>query len=97
MGKAGIASLDFPSLDLAIKITPNASKCWQMHAVRFMAESRTQVFEIPPELAYGAAGFPPVIPPSATVTVEILLRDFGPATESQREIEMQRGSDESQQ
>ena len=32
MGKSAIESSDFPSLDLAIKITPNVSKWRQMYA-----------------------------------------------------------------
>ena len=32
MGKSAIESIDFPSQDLAIKITPNASKWRQLYA-----------------------------------------------------------------
>jgi FKBP-type peptidyl-prolyl cis-trans isomerase FkpA len=47
---------------------------WQQ-AVPLMSEGDVYEFLIPPELAYGAEGSPPVIPPNATLRFEVgLLR-----------------------
>ena len=45
---------------------------WQMTLTQMKAGERRRVV-IPPDLAYGAAGSPPVIPPNATLTFDIIL------------------------
>ena len=53
----------------------NVIKGWDQGLVG-MKEGETQTLTIPPELAYGAAGSPPKIPPNATLTFEVKLVDI---------------------
>jgi FKBP-type peptidyl-prolyl cis-trans isomerase FkpA len=50
-------------------------KGWD-EGVNGMKIGETRVLTIPPELGYGAAGYPPVIPQNATLTFEVTLRDI---------------------
>ena len=45
---------------------------WQMALTQMKVGERRRVV-IPPDLAYGSAGSPPVIPPNATLTFDIIL------------------------
>lgn len=45
---------------------------WQMTLTQMKAGERRRVV-IPPDLAYGVAGSPPVIPPNSTLTFDIIL------------------------
>jgi FKBP-type peptidyl-prolyl cis-trans isomerase len=38
-----------------------------------MREGGTRELTVPPDLAYGPDGYPPVIPPDATLTFEIRM------------------------
>ena len=51
-------------------------KGWDQ-GVAGMKIGETRKLTIPPDLAYGARGFPPVIPPNSTLVLEIELLSIG--------------------
>jgi len=50
-------------------------KCWDL-AVMKMSVGEKATLTCPPDYAYGPNGYPPVIPPNATLTFEVELIDF---------------------
>ena len=50
-------------------------KCWEEGFVGLAKGSKAK-FICPPDYAYGANGYPPVIPPNATLAFEVELLDF---------------------
>jgi len=53
-------------------------KCWE-EGVATMKKGERAVFTCQPEVAYGARGAPPKIPPNAVLRFDVELLDFGPA------------------
>ncbi|CAK9297349.1 unnamed protein product [Gordionus sp. m RMFG-2023] len=49
-----------------------AIKGWDIE-LEGMCENDKKIFSLPPELAYGERGYPPVIPPNATLHFDIQL------------------------
>lgn len=45
-------------------------------AITQMRKGGKAIITCPPEYAYGAEGYPPVIPKNATLTFEVTLIDF---------------------
>ncbi len=50
-----------------------------IEGIALMRKGETRVFEIPPDLGYGARGFAPIIPGNATLLFEVTLVDSTPA------------------
>ena len=48
---------------------------WDRNIVR-MSRGQTARLVVPPKLAYGPRGYPPIIPPNSTLTFEIELISF---------------------
>jgi len=61
-----------------LPLSPDATIKGFSEGVQLMRKGATYRLRIPPALGYGAAGRPPAIPPSATLTFEITLIDFLP-------------------
>jgi len=48
---------------------------WDQNLLR-MSRGQTAKLVVPPKLAYGPRGYPPVIPPNSTLTFELELISF---------------------
>jgi FKBP-type peptidyl-prolyl cis-trans isomerase FkpA len=64
-----------------LPVAPGATIAGFSEGLQLMRKGGIYRFRIPPNLAYGPAGKPPVIPPNSTLTFEVGLLEFLPEAE----------------